>query len=230
MLPLIQAPTFKTIIPSIEQEVMMRPFVVKEEKILLLAKQSNDKDQIFLAVQQVVQNCLLDQEYDVTKLPFFDVEYLFIQLRLNSIGDSISLKLIDDDSGEEVNATIDLNDLKIEVSEDIQDQVEIDDETFIRFKYPSMKDLSKLSSENEVDSFFDLLRCCIDTIIQGETVYDFTLYSDDERSEFIESMSMEHLNKCRDFVSNLPTTQITAKWKSGKEVKEKIIKGMNSFF
>ena len=229
MLPLIQAPTFKTVIPSTGHEVMMRPFVVKEEKILLLAKQSNDKDQIFLSVQQVVQNCLIDHEYDVSKLPFFDVEYLFIQLRLNSIGDSITFKMVDDETDKEVEASVDLNDLEV-VGGDVTTQVEISQDTFINFKYPTMKDLSKLDTDSEVSSFFDLLKHCIDTVIHEDTVYDFDLYGDEEKNQFIESMSMEHLNKCKEFVSSLPSIQITAKWKSGKEVKEKIIKGMNSFF
>ena len=114
----MQTPTFSTYIPSINQEVLMRPFLVKEEKILLLAKQSNDKDQILLSIQQVVQNCLIDQEYDIGKLPFFDVEYLFIQLRINSIGDDIKIKIRDEDIDEDVEATISLNDLDISVPEE----------------------------------------------------------------------------------------------------------------
>lgn len=229
MLPLIQTPTFKTIIPSIGHEVIMRPFLVKEEKILLLAKQSKDKDQMFLSVQQVVQNCLIDDEYDVTKLPFFDVEYLFIQLRLNSIGDEISLKLNDEETDKEVQATINLNDLEI-VSNDVSNQIEIDNETYINFRYPTMKDLSKLNTNNEVDTFFDLLKCSIDSIIKDDQVYDFDMYSDEDKSNFLDSFSMAHLDKCKEFVNNLPSVQIKAVWNSGKEKKEKIIKGMNSFF
>ena len=87
MLPKIQTPTFKVTVPSLDREILMRPFLVKEEKILLLAKQSQDKEQIFLSLNQIIQNCVIDDDVDVLKLPYYDIEYLFINLRLNSVGD-----------------------------------------------------------------------------------------------------------------------------------------------
>ena len=84
MLPQIQTAVFKTKIPSLNREILMRPFLVKEEKILLMAKQSGEKDQIFLAIKQVIQNCVVDDSPDISRLPYYDIEYLFIQLRINS--------------------------------------------------------------------------------------------------------------------------------------------------
>lgn len=229
MLPLMNTPTFKTVIPSVDQEILMRPFLVKEEKILLLAKQSKDKDQIFLSVMQVVQNCMVDQEFDVSKLPFFDVEYLFIQLRLNSIGDNVSIKLYDDEVDGEVDAEIDLNDLNV-VANEVEESIKLDDDTVINFKYPTLKDLSKIDAEDDVSSFFDLLKYCIDSVVQGDAAYTFNQYTDEEKDQFIESLNMEQMNLCKQFISNLPSVQIEAKWKIGKEQKSKTIKGMNSFF
>jgi len=229
MLPLMQTPTFSTYIPSINQEVLMRPFLVKEEKILLLAKQSNDKDQILLSIQQVVQNCLIDQEYDIGKLPFFDVEYLFIQLRINSIGDDIKIKIRDEDIDEDVEATISLNDLDISVPEE-DNEVVLNSSTSMILKYPTLKDLSKVDTSNEVSSFFSLLKSCILTVVHNDTIYEFDNYSEEEKDEYIESLSMDYLNKCRGFITNLPSVQIPAKWTVKGKKKEKMIKGMNSFF
>lgn len=229
MLPLIQTPTFKTVIPSIGHEVLMRPFLVKEEKILLLAKQSKDKDQTFLSIMQVVQNCMIDDEYDVSKLPFFDVEYLFIQLRLNSVGDNLTVKMFDKEDDREVEAEIDLSDLKV-VTKDVENSAVVGDNTVINFKYPTLKDLSKINTDDDVSSFFDLLKYCIQSVVHDDAVYEFNQYSDDDKNQFIESLSLEQMGLCKEFVSNLPSVQIEAKWNVGKQQRSKTIKGMNSFF
>ena len=229
MLPKIQTPTFKVTVPSLDREILMRPFLVKEEKILLLAKQSQDQEQIFLSLNQIIQNCIIDEDIDVIKLPYYDIEYLFVNLRLNSVGESVDIE-VTDDNGNKVQATVDLNSVQINKSKS-KKNIKLNESAALVMKYPTLDELAKVSTKNQVDTFFETLMYCIKSVFYDDESYEFSSYSYDEKMEFLDSLSMDDITKCREFVSDMPSVSVEAFWPDvdGKR-NSKIIKGMNSFF
>jgi len=230
MLPKIQTPTFKVTVPSLDREILMRPFLVKEEKILLLAKQSQDKEQIFLSLNQIIQNCVIDDDVDVLKLPYYDIEYLFINLRLNSVGDSVDVEVTDPDTDNKVSATIDLNSISITKPKSKMN-IKLNESAALVMKYPTLDELSKISTDNEVDSFFETLMYSIKSVFYDDESYEFVSYSTEEKMEFLDSLSMEDINKCREFITDMPSVSVDAVWLDVDGNKKSTqIKGMNSFF
>ncbi len=229
MLPKIQTAVFKTTIPSLNREILMRPFLVKEEKILLMAKQSGEKDQIFLAIKQVIQNCIVDDSLDISKLPYYDIEYLFIQLRINSIGDFIEIEVTDPESQERVKATVDLNDVQV-ISKDVSNKILLNETTALIMKYPTLDEISKVTEENDVQAFFDTLKYCINSVFHEDQTYEFFGYSDQEKTDFIDSLTVKNIEQSKDFISAMPSVEVQAKWKEGKKDKSLTLKGINNFF
>ena len=230
MLPKINTPTFRVNVPSLDKEILMRPFLVKEEKILLMAKQSENKDQIFLSLNQIIQNCIIDDDVDVLKLPYYDVEYLFVQLRLNSVGETVEIEVTDPDSKAKVKAEVDLSSIRVNKPE-TKANIKLNDTTAFIMKYPTLDELSRVSTSNEVDSFFETLMYAIKSVFHDDQSYEFSSYSYDEKMEFLDSLSMNDLALCRDFVGSMPSVEVTANWLDvdGKK-KSTIVKGMNNFF
>lgn len=229
MLPKIQTAVFKTTIPSLNREILLRPFLVKEEKILLMAKQSGEKDQIFIAIEQVIQNCVVDEALDISKLPYYDIEYLFIQLRINSIGDFIELEITDPESGERKKATVDLNDVNV-VSSDVGNKVILNEDTALIMKYPTLDEISKVTAENDVEAFFDTLKYSINSVFHDDQSYEFYSYSNEEQIEFIDSLSVSNIEQCKDFIASMPSVEVEARWKDGNKDKSLTLKGINNFF
>jgi len=229
MLPTLQTPIFKVTIPSIGREILMRPFLVREEKILLMAKQSGEKDQIFTSIKQVIQNCIVDETVNISKLPYYDIEYLFISLRINSVGEHIDIEVTDPDTNNKEKASVNLNDVKV-VKKDIENKIIISDETALIMKCPTLDEISKVSTENELDAFFDTLKYSIKSVFHEDQSYEFVSYSDTEKMDYIDSLSLSVIDKCKDFIASMPSVEVEAKWKSGKENKSMTLKGINNFF
>lgn len=230
MLPKIQSPTFKVRVPSLNRDIYMRPFLVKEEKILLLAKQSNDKEQIFLSLNQVLQNCIVDDDIDVLKLPYYDVEFLFITLRLNSIGESVDVEVTDPDTNQKVSASVDLNSIKIA---DVKQKItlKLENDSALVMKYPTVEELSKVDTSNNVNAFFETLMYSIKSVFVDDQSYEFVNYSFEEKMEFLESLSVKSINICREFIEKMPTVSVDAVWldvDGNKKTAE--VKGIQNFF
>ena len=226
MLPKISTPTFSVTVPSLGREVLMRPFLVKEEKILLLAKQSGDKDQIFISLKQVINNCMVDENINISKLPYYDIEYLFIQLRINSIGDEIDVEVVDPETNKKVKATVNLNDVHVSQS-DVSNNIKLNDTTALIMKHPTLDEVSKVTSDNEVEAFFDTLKYSIKSVFHDDSSYEFASYSDKDKEEFIDSLSVRDIDSCKDFISAMPSVEVMARWGKDRSLS---IKGINSFF
>ena len=229
MLPKLQTAVFKTTVPSLNREILMRPFLVREEKILLMAKQSGERDQIFLAIKQVIQNCVVDESLDISKLPYYDIEYLFIQLRINSVGDFIELEVNDPESGEKKKATVNLNDVNV-VSENVANKVILNENTALIMKHPTLDEISKVTSDNEIEAFFDTLKFSINSVFYEDQTYEFTGYSEEEQTEFIDSLTVKNIEQCKEFIAAMPSVEVQAKWQEGKKENSVTLKGMNNFF
>lgn len=229
--------TFTITIPSTQVVRKFRPFLVKEEKILLTASQSNESTDILHAVDQVITNCALDDDFTTDALTTFDFDYVFIKLRAASVNNTITLEFTDPDD-EEYKSTVLVNLDEITVSvPDTSNKVVTESDVTIVLRYPTMKEMLAIIAkieesveEEEVVDFFDLLLInCIDKIYNDEEVFD--TYTDAELIEFLDGQTPATYEKIRAYLSNVPdvTHTVTYTTKEGEEANV-VLKGINDFF
>lgn len=213
MLPKIEYPTYELNIPSSGKTIRVRPFLVKEEKILLMAAESNDDMEIVNTTKQVIRNCLLDDDVDVEKLPFFDIDYLFIALRAKSIGEKIDMRFTcnneveDHRCGHVFIAPVDIAKARIVRDESISMTADISDKIKIKLKYPTYSVMRMIKEEDgTIERKLKVLVNCIDQIINRDVVTSAKDYSKDELKTFLESFTEEQFSKLGEFVENFPTS------------------------
>jgi hypothetical protein len=208
MLPKTKYPLFEATLPSNNKTVYYRQMLVKDEKILLIAKSSEDSSDINRAIKQVVNNCLTD-DVNVDSLTTFDIEFMFIKIRAVSIGNEIELAFIDSEDNKEYKFTVDLDKIAIkwpeELSEKERNLIIINDDLGFSLQYPpsSLFD-DKLASELSKDAYEFIAAKCINKIFEKEEVYSATDYSMDELLEFIENLDIKSYNKVRKFLASTP--------------------------
>jgi hypothetical protein len=203
-LPKIEKPLFELLVPSMKKSVKARPFVVREEKILLTAQQSGAEKDIILAIKQVLNNCIVD-EFDVDDLATFDLEYMFLKLRARSVNNVIKVSYRDNDDNKVYDFEIDLDEVELKTEEDISNIINVTDTIGIKMKYPSVTILDNIpDAENASDVVEYLIKSCIDQIFDEENVYPSKDYTDEELNEFLDSIDIETFNKIRQFFDNLP--------------------------
>lgn len=228
-LPSIATPEFITTIPSTGQEIRYRPFLVKEEKILLMALEGKDQKEITNAIVRLLDSCILD-EVDVSKLATFDIEYLFIQLRGKSVGEVVELTLSHTESECKHRTKYNINLDEIKVQGDIKDgKVMITDEIGVKMRYPTIIGASGVSVDN-TNGVFELIAGCIEFIFDSENVYsDFT---PKEMDEWLGHLSQSQFKKISDFFEGMPSLKYNLKWKceSCGEEDEILLEGLQSFF
>ena len=175
-LPKISTPTYELELPSTGKTIKYRPFLVKEEKVLVIALESEDTKQITNAIKAVLKSCVQTKGIKVEALPTFDIEYLFLNIRGKSVGEELELNLVcPDDETTEVPVTINLDDIQVEKNEDHTNQVKLDDNLMMELKYPSLDEFIKsnfdFSEQNQMDQSFALIVSCIDKIYNEEEVW-----------------------------------------------------------
>lgn len=228
-LPSLTAPEFFTKIPSTGKEIKYRPFLVKEEKILLMALEGNDQDEITNAIITILGNCL-EEELDVNKLATFDVEYLFLKLRGKSVGEVIELRMSHaaGDCKHRTDVEINIDDINV-TKERPEDKIQLTDEIGIKLRYAGVNDLKGIDPESSED-LFKLITNCIEFIYDNENVYsDFTR---EEIAEWLEQLSSEQFKKVTDFFENAPKLRHDITWtcpECGKE-DSMVLEGLTSFF
>jgi hypothetical protein len=203
-LPKIEHPIFKIKIPSTKKEVRFRPFLVKEEKILLIAKSSEQENDILLAIKQVVNNCCLE-ELNIDKLALFDVEYLFLRIRAQSVNNIVSVTYRDNEDNTDYDFDIDLNEVVVTFPLNFENNIKINEASGIIMKYPEAslyEDKEFLNSGEE--AFYQLVLRCIDKFYDAETVYDTKNYSTKEISDYIDNLDVKTFEKVREFIVNQP--------------------------
>lgn len=203
-LPRIEKPLFELYVPSMKKNVKARPFVVREEKILLTAQQAGQEKDIILAIKQVLNNCIVE-EFDVDDLATFDLEYMFLKLRARSVNNIIDVSYRDNEDDEVYDFQIDLDDVELKVKEDISNIIMITDKIGIKMKYPSVTILDNIPDTEDAAGVVDyLIKSCIDQIFDEENVYPVSDHTDEELTEFLDSMDVEAFGKIREFFDNLP--------------------------
>ena len=231
-LPKLKTLTYELNLPSNGETNKYRPFLVKEQKNLMIAQESEDTKQIENAFASIVSDCTFG-EIDPYKMPMFDIEYVFLRLRGKSVGDKIQLNLLcPDDEKTRVDVEINLEDVDVQMTADHTNVVKITDNISVIMKYPSLSDLDGFDASGQVQSIFEMIKRCIDEIHDGEDVYHKIDMAQKELDDFIESMSTEQFENLSAFFETMPKLQHVVEVKNPKTKKkgEVLIEGLQSFF
>jgi hypothetical protein len=207
-------PQFQLVVPSSKQKLTFRPFLVKEEKLLLMAKDSEDEGDILQAIKQIVNNCCMD-EFDVNSLSLFDLEYLFIQIRANSVNDTVSVSYKDKEDDKIYDFDIDLKKVEVIFPENVKNVIKITKTAGIQLKYPKVTlydDKEFLNSGNE--AFFQLIVRCVDKIYDGDEIYDCSQYTLQEIADYLEDLDIKTFEQVREFMANQPKLSYVIKYKN----------------
>tara|TARA_R100000353_G_scaffold75126_2_gene57196 strand:+ start:7212 stop:7931 length:720 start_codon:yes stop_codon:yes gene_type:complete len=236
-LPKLNTPTYELTLPSSNRKVKYRPFLVKEEKILLIAMESEDEKEMQNAVKQILKNCILTRGISVDKLAVFDIEYLFLNIRGKSVGEDIKLNIVcPDDEVTEVEVSVNVEDVKIQKSDKHDPVIQLTDQVAIVMKYPSMEMFVKnnITGENQqkVDTIFDMTIDCISQVVEGEDVLEAKSFSKKEMLEFVETFDTQQFQKIQDFFETMPKLSHKIKVLNPKTniESEVTIEGLSSFF
>ncbi len=236
-LPKINTPIYELELPSTGKPIEYRPFLVKEEKLLLIAMESEDTKQITTAIKTVISNCIITKNIKVEKLPTFDIEYLFLNIRGKSVGEEIELNVICPDDGETtVPVTILLDDIKVTRNPDHTNKIKIDDSLLMEMKYPSLDQFIKnnfdFSTNDTMNQSFELIASCIDKIYNEEEVWDSADLTKKEMMEFLDQMNSKQFKEIEKFFETMPKLSHTIKVTNPvSEIEsEVILEGLSSFF
>lgn len=230
-LPIISTPTFKTTIPSTGQKIEFRPFLVKEEKVLLMALEGDNSDEIIDATRKILSACIVD-EVDIDRLATFDVEYLFLQLRGKSISEAIELIGThgkDSKCTHKTELTVLIDDIKID---DVKTdkKIMVTDKVGVVVRYPSMSDVLKLDAQHEAEELIDIISSCIDVVFDENDVYDS--FTKEEMKEWLENLNQTQFEKIALFFNDIPKLSHEIDWTCEKCGKKEtiVIEGIRNFF
>lgn len=222
-LPKIDVPTYDVSLPSSGKTIKIRPFLVKEEKLLLMAVESKDNENIIKTTKQVINNCIVSGDIDVEKLPFFDIDYLFIALRAKSIGEKLEMSYTCNNDtpqgrcGGVFQADIDISNCVIEKNENITLDVQLTNTLSVKMKYPTYSIMKAImGNETILEKKIRVICSCVDRIVNGDKVYTNKDFSKEELKAFIEGLTQDQYKKLEQFVDNLPTFFISATTKCPK--------------
>jgi len=234
-LPVLTTPTYELVVPSTDKKLKYRPFLVKEEKILLIALESSDNTEILQAIGQIVSECTFNK-LDLGNMPMFDVEYMFLQIRAKSVGEISELRLLcPDDKKTYAAAEIDLNDIGVEVIEGHTNKIELTDEMGIYMKYPTIDSFTNTGITTITsDNMLDVIGSCILQIYdkKGEEIFDAKDSTKKELTDFIEQLNTKQFREVQKFFDTMPKLQheITIKNPETKVESKVMLNGLNDFF
>ena len=239
-LPKIATPTYELELPSTGKTIKYRPFLVKEEKVLILALESQDVKQITLAIKSVLKDCILTKGIKVEELPSFDIEYIFLNVRGKSVGESIDLIVTCSDDGvTEVPVKVYVDEIKVQKDPEHSTEIKLDDSIVIKMKYPSLEqfiknnfDFTTQESVSTIEKSFDIISSCIESIFTEEEAWAAADVTKKELIEFIESMNADQFKKIEKFFETMPKlshtfTVVNPNTKADNEV---TLEGLTSFF
>jgi len=235
-LPKINTPIYELEIPSTGKKIRYRPFLVKEEKVLIIAMESEDPKQMASAVKDVISNCILSRGIKVNELATFDIEYLFLNIRGKSVGEEVEvLVTCPDDKTTRVPVNINLDDIQIQNNKEHSKDIKLDDNLTLRMKYPSMSEFIKnnfAQGQINVDDTFDLITGCVDQIFSEEESWASSDCTKKELNEFIESLSSKQFKEVEKFFETMPKLSHNIKVKNPETGVESeiLLEGLTSFF
>jgi citrate lyase gamma subunit len=236
-LPKIATPTYELELPSTGQTIKYRPFLVKEEKLLVIALESEDTKQITTAIKTVIKNCVETKGIKVESLPTFDIEYLFLNIRAKSVGEEIELNVIcPDDEETNVTVKIDVDDIKVKTNPDHTNKIKLDDSLMMEMKYPSLDQFIKnnfdMSSNNAMEQSFELVASCVDKIYNEEEVWSAADVTKKELMDFLDQMNSSQFKEIEKFFETMPKLSHTINVTNPNTnvESEVVLEGLSSFF
>ncbi len=236
-LPKISTPTYELVLPSSNKKIKYRPFLVKEEKVLILAMESQDTSTVANAVKDVLASCILSRGVKVEKLSTFDIEYLFLNIRGKSVGEKIEVMVTCPDDGKtQVPTSINIDEIKVIVDEKHNKDIKLDDQYTLRMRYPSLDEFVKnnfaTAADVSVDDTFDLISSCIDQVYSEEESWTAADCTKKELSQFVESLNSNQFKEIETFFETMPKLSHTVKVinPNTKKENEIVLEGLQNFF
>ena len=230
-LPKLNVPVYEAILPSTETVIKYRPFLVKEEKILLMAMEEEDQKHMVNAVRTIVDNCTF-KTIKVNKMPMFDLEYVFLNIRAKSVGEVASVKVLcDDDKETYADIDIPLDDIKVKFHKDHTNIIDLTDDIKIEMSYPTFEMIESFTTEN-TKALFDLMGKCVERIIDGETIHERADFNKKELTDFLDSLNTKQFAEMQKFFETMPKLSHDIEFINPKTKKKhkKTLEGLNSFF
>ena len=234
-LPKINTPTYELEVPSTDEKIKYRPFLVKEEKILLIAMESGESEDIINAVKDIVNECTFDK-LDLGNMPMFDVEYIFLNIRSKSVGEVTTLKLLCPDDGETyADVELNLSEVQVQVEKEHNNKIELTDEMGIVMKYPTIDSMVNTGiTDITASNMLDVIGSCVLQIYdkKGEEVFEAQDQTKAELTEFIEQLNTKQFQDIQKFFDTMPKLKHVVKVKNPKTKVESdiLLQGLNDFF
>jgi hypothetical protein len=234
-LPKLDIPIYELVVPSTDEKIKYRPFLIKEEKILLIAMESGKNEDVIQAVKQIVSECTFNT-LKLGDMPMFDVEYIFLQIRSKSVGEVSKLKVLCKDDGKTyANVEVDLTEIEVQVNDDHTNKIELTDEMGVIMKYPTIDSFSTAGiSDITAENMLDVIVACIDKIYdkKGEEFYDSKDSTKKELMDFVEQMNTTQFQDVQAFFDSMPKLrhEITVKNPKTKKENKVTLSGLNDFF
>ena len=236
-LPKIATPTYELELPSTGKTIKYRPFLVKEEKLLVLALESDSTKDITNAIKAVLKDCIQTRGVKVEQLPTFDIEYLFLNIRGKSVGEEIEVSVLCPDDGETyTEVQINIDDIKVNKDKDHSKQIKLDNTLMMEVKYPSLDQFVKsnfeFSNDNQVDQSFELIASCIDKVFSADEAWTTDDFTKKEITEFLEQMNSQQFKQIESFFSTMPklSHEVEVVNPNTKKKSTVTLEGLASFF
>ena len=237
-LPKINTPTYELVLPSTGKKIKYRPFLVREEKILIMAMESEDMNQITNAIIQIITDCLLTKDVKVESLATFDMEYLFLNIRAKSVGETVEVNVTCPDDGEtQVEMSINIDDIKVKKTRGHKNIVKLDDELSMKLKYPSLDQFIENNfdtgqTNNDISQSLSMITSCIEMVYNQEESWEAKDCSQKELSEFVEQMNTKQFKQIEKFFTTMPklSHEIAVKNPNTGVESEVVLEGLASFF
>ena len=229
-LPKLDTPIHSMTLPSTGEEIKYRPFLVKEQKLMLIAQDAKNVKETYNNLKQIIESCTFSK-VDIDNSPIFDIEYMFLRVRSKSVGSKANVSIICPDDGETNQLVeVDLDEIDIQIDEEHTNKIIISDDITVIMKYPTLK-VTTIVEEDNASSMIDMITKCIHEIHHGETIYTSADMNDKEKKEFLESFSIQQFEKLTEFFNTMPKIRHYVKVKNPKtEVEsEVLIEGLESF-
>ena len=235
-LPKINTPEYRLNVPSTDEEITYRPFLVKEEKLLLIASETEDEDATYRAIRKIIESCCLTGDINLDKMPLFDMEYIFLNIRAKSVGEVAKLKVTcPDDEKTQVDVEVDLTKINVVMDESHDARIQLTDNIGVLMSYPSMATVGmaqQLKKGETTTALFETIANCLYQIWEGEEVHDAMDYTMKDKLAFIDSLNHDQFEKIQNFFETMPTLkhEIEVTNPKTKKKSKMTLSGMNDFF
>ena len=230
-LPKLDTPTYSLVLPSTGQTIKYRPFLVKEQKIMMVAQESEQDNQMYQVMSDVVKSCTFN-EIDTETSPIFDIEYIFLKLRSKSVGETTTVRLLcPDDKKTYAQVEVNLEDLEVQMTENHTNVIKLTDTIKLIMKYPLLKDMKTITNANSGEQVFSIVKHCIHEVHDGDKIYNRIDITDKDIEEFMDSMNTEQLQMVLDFFQTMPKIRhpVIVTNPKTKVKSEVVIEGIDSF-